>query len=216
MLSGRRGGRPRARRSAITVKGFGVCLAAVVFVLAGCGSSGSKTATTSSSTASRPTGFLPPQTPPPSNIKAATIGVASGAVAPNGTFRARYTCHGEEITPQLSWKGLPGVLEDAKEIVVLAHTFTRHGITTNWAIANISPSVDYIEATELPKGAILGKNSYGKVGYTMCPPKGALISIGIDALPRKVPLKQGFDPKELDAILESGEVHWGSVEATAG
>jgi phosphatidylethanolamine-binding protein (PEBP) family uncharacterized protein len=209
-----RGRAVRTRLNGLRGKAIVGALAASLVVLGGCGSSSSKP-----SSAARTGTFAPPlPVQPQGNPRAhgATIGVASGAHDKNGVILPRFTCKGANVSPQLSWKGLPGVLADTKEIVILAHTLTKKGIQINWAVANIKPSVNYIEATQLPHGAIVGRNSFGTLGYNMCPPKGALISIGIDALPREVPVKPGFDPKTLYPILESGEVQWGSVVMVGG
>ena len=185
--------------------------------LAGCGSSGSSTAKSSGATGttgSRLAGV--PLTPGggqggPNGAHGPTIGVATGARAPNGVVREIHTCYGRNISPQLSWKGLPGALASAKEIVVLVHTLSRGKIETNWAVAGIKPSVDYIAPGTVPAGAIVGKNSYGEVGYKLCPPNHeGLITMGIDALPEVIPLKTGFDPNTLNKALESPEVAWGS------
>lgn len=192
---------------------------ALLATLAGCGSSGGSTSTKSSgasgATGSRLAGvpLAPGQSGGgPNGSHGPTIGVATGARAPNGVVREIHTCYGRDISPQLSWKGLPGALASAKEIVVLVHTLSRGKVETNWAVAGIKPSVDYIPPDALPPGAIVGKNSYGEVGYKLCPPKHeGLITMGIDALPEVIPLKTGFDPSTLNHALESPEVAWGSA-----
>jgi phosphatidylethanolamine-binding protein (PEBP) family uncharacterized protein len=192
--------------------------AGLLAILAGCGSSGNaKTADTTGatgSTGSRIPGVIPPGPSQggPNGSHGPTIGVATGARAPNGVVREIHTCYGRNISPQLSWKGLPGALASAKEIVVLVHTLARGKVETNWAVAGIKPSTNYIPPGALPPGAIVGKNSYGEVGYKLCPPHHeGLITMGIDALPEVVPVKTGFDPSALNKALENPEVAWGSA-----
>jgi phosphatidylethanolamine-binding protein (PEBP) family uncharacterized protein len=190
---------------------------ALVAPLAGCGSSGSHAAT--DSTRGTESASVPPgvaaglgagsQHPGP---RGPSIGVATGAREKNGQIRARNTCNGGNVSPQLSWKGLPGVLSSTKEIVILVHTISSGKVTTNWAVAGVNPSVNYVEYGQVPKGAVVGRNSYGELGYNVCPPHHeGLITMGIDALPVALHLKQGFDPKVLNKPLESPEVQWGSA-----
>ena len=51
-----------------------------------------------------------------------------------------------------------------------------------------SPASTTSRRARLPPGAIVGKNSYGEVGYKLCPPNHeGLITMGIDALPEVDP-----------------------------
>jgi phosphatidylethanolamine-binding protein (PEBP) family uncharacterized protein len=210
---------PARRTRPPRVRAFAALAAGSLAILAACGSSGGSTSAKSTgatgTTGSRLAGV--PLAPGqgqggPNGAHGPTIGVATGARAPNGVVREIHTCYGRNISPQLSWKGLPGALANAKEIVVLVHTLARGKVETNWAVAGIKPSVDYIPPGRLPPGAIVGKNSYGEVGYRLCPPNHeGLITMGIDALPEVVPLKSGFDPSTLNKALESPEVAWGSA-----
>jgi phosphatidylethanolamine-binding protein (PEBP) family uncharacterized protein len=145
----------------------------------------------------------------------ATIGVVSIAQLNDGTIAAPFTCHGKDLSPQLFWRGAAGTLENAKELLVVARTFTKGHRTWNWAVAGISPTVDRIRTGKLPAGAVVGRNSFGKVGYEVCPPSGALITIAVYALPRNLHLKPGFNPETLLPVLGSGEVQWGTVMMNA-
>lgn len=211
--------RPAARRPAARrIPAIGaLTLCSLAIVLAGCGSGGSSSAGHTGSTGATGKQLSGVPLPPggsggPNGAHGPTIGVATGARAPNGVVRTIHTCFGMNISPQLSWKGLPGALSNAKEIVILVKTLSHGKIETNWAVAGIKPTVNYIHAGELPAGAIVGKNSYGEVGYKLCPPNHeGLITMGIDALPEVVSVKRGFDPAVLNHALESPEVNWGSA-----
>jgi phosphatidylethanolamine-binding protein (PEBP) family uncharacterized protein len=90
-------------------------------------------------------------------------------------------------------------------------TILEGHVTTDWAVTGISPSLQRIQAGKLPSGAIVGKNSSGKVGYSLCPPPGALVTMGVYAFPHKLGLKPGFDPNLLKPLLGSTEVQWGGA-----
>ncbi|MFW6066469.1 MAG: YbhB/YbcL family Raf kinase inhibitor-like protein [Planctomycetota bacterium] len=94
------------------------------------------------------------------------------------TIPGRYTGDGEDLSPPLSFSGVP---EQAKELALIAddpdappHTWVH------WVIYKIPPTVDGldegVEATPQPSspaGALQGKNDFGNIGYGgPMPPKG--------------------------------------------
>jgi phosphatidylethanolamine-binding protein (PEBP) family uncharacterized protein len=144
----------------------------------------------------------------------ATLGVESAARSSDGVIAPRYTCKGAEVSLPVSWVG---VTNQAKEIVVLVRTLLGPGrFAVNWAVAGISPSLSGIAAGKLPPGAVVGRNSFGRVGYSLCPVKGAslpLVTIAVNALPRKIALRRGFDPALVAGLATHPGVQWGSVLA---
>ena len=62
---------------------------------------------------------------------------------------------------------------------------------------------------ELPKGAILGRNGFGKQGYSICPrnPEETII-FALHAIPEPSGARPGFDPLALrEAVLaQAGDV----------
>jgi phosphatidylethanolamine-binding protein (PEBP) family uncharacterized protein len=188
--------------------------AGMLIALSGCGSSSTGTPHAEhTSTATVPT---PPHRAGSSRSggHTASIGVLSAARMGNLVINPRYTCYGQDISPPLDWAGVPS---KTKETVIFVRTIWHGGVTTNWAVAGISPSLSAIAAGKVPAGGIVGRNSSGKVGYSLCPPAGApaLITMGVYAFPRTLPLKEGFDPNTLTHELASGEVQWGGVSMLA-
>lgn len=43
----------------------------------------------------------------------------------------------------------------------------------SWAVAGLKPTLTGISAGKLPAGAVVGRNSFGQISYTLCPPKGS-------------------------------------------
>lgn len=139
------------------------------------------------------------------------IKVASTARTSDGVIGRRYTCGGANISPSVTWKGVPS---DAKELLVSVHTLQPGGWTLNWAVAGLSPSMHGLEAGKLPSGAIVGRNSYGRDAYSVCPSKGtaaALVSIGVIALPHVISVHQGFAPSTLTNAVSEPGARQGSV-----
>jgi phosphatidylethanolamine-binding protein (PEBP) family uncharacterized protein len=132
----------------------------------------------------------------------------------NGLLSPRYTCRGANVSPPVQWVG---VSPQAKEILVLVRSLVGPGrFVVNWAVAGISPSATGIAEGKLPSGAIVGRNSFGRVGYSLCPAKGArveLVGIAVNALPHKLGLPPGFDPAVVNGESTQPGVQWGSVLA---
>jgi phosphatidylethanolamine-binding protein (PEBP) family uncharacterized protein len=165
-------------------------------VLAGCGGGSSSTSSTNAKTsssqstsapqsgtssgagvqtaqgASPPTGTAtsaqPTEHTPKSNIKLSSTAFAEGKPIP-----AHYTCDGADTSPPLKWRGVPA---GTVELVMIISAFNRTGPgggeLISWAVAGLKPSQKGISAGKLPPGAIVGRNSFGKNGYTLCPKKG--------------------------------------------
>jgi phosphatidylethanolamine-binding protein (PEBP) family uncharacterized protein len=79
----------------------------------------------------------------------------------------------------------------------------------DWAVAGLDPSLTGIEAGQLPKGAVVGTNGFGKRGYEICPSgSGEIYMFAVYALPRSLSPKPGFDARELrkEILAVSGNV----------
>jgi phosphatidylethanolamine-binding protein (PEBP) family uncharacterized protein len=131
----------------------------------------------------------------------------------NGVFAPRYTCHGANVSLPVNWVGASA---RAQEIAILVRSFTHSlgRFVVNWAVAGISPAAGGIPAGKLPPGAVVGLNSFGRVGYTLCPPagsRGPVTWITVLALPHKLGLGRGFDPRTVEAQNARRGVQWGSL-----
>ncbi len=138
-------------------------------------------------------------------LESPAIGSADAGL---GTLPTRYTCDGEDSWPQLLWGRVPS---DTKELAVFAMNSqpVDGKLFVDWAVAGLEPSLTGIEAGRLPKGAVVGTNSFGKRGYSICPRSGSEIYVfAVYALPTKLSLSPGFDGREArKRILDvSGDV----------
>jgi Raf kinase inhibitor-like YbhB/YbcL family protein len=95
----------------------------------------------------------------------------SPAFSDGAAIPPRYTCDGDDVSPELSWSDVP------HDTVSLALTCVDpdapRGTFTHWLIWNLDPAGEAIGAGEIPIGARQGRNDFGTVGYRgPCPPPG--------------------------------------------
>jgi phosphatidylethanolamine-binding protein (PEBP) family uncharacterized protein len=118
-----------------------------------------------------------------------------------------HTCDGADTPPSLRWRGIPA---DAAELVILAMNVkpVEGKLFYDWAVAGLDPALDGLDAGRLPKGAIVGRNSFGKVGYSICPAAGGETYVFALLAPSKaLSPGKGFDPHVLreQALAASGD-----------
>jgi phosphatidylethanolamine-binding protein (PEBP) family uncharacterized protein len=145
----------------------------------------------------------------------ASIGVQSGAISKSRTIEARYTCKGGDVSPPVVWSSVPsGTAED----ILVVRSLSRGRITTAWLVGGISPARHHIDAGEVPPEAVVGRNSTGRIGYSLCPPAGkpVLVVIGIYAIPTHLGLRSGFGNDAIARAVLAPDVAWGSTSAVLG
>jgi len=89
----------------------------------------------------------------------------------NGSIPAEFTCDGRNISPQLSWEGVP---EETKSFALAVTDPDAPGGTwIHWLVYAISKELREIERGGLPEGAKEVENDFGKRRYGgPCPPSG--------------------------------------------
>ncbi len=105
-----------------------------------------------------------------------TIEVTSSAFKEGEAIPAKYTCDGENISPPLSWSGIP---EKTKSIALIADDPDAPGKTwVHWVLFNLPPDTTSLEENipgdkELKNGSKQGVTDFGDHGYGgPCPPGG--------------------------------------------
>jgi hypothetical protein len=131
---------------------------------------------------------------------------------------ATYTCDGKGASPALRWQGAP---PGTAELVLFAMNVqpVEGKLFFDWAVAGLSPELEEIEAGKLPRGAVLGRNGFGKTGYEICPEgSGETYMFTVFALPKKLSPSQGFDPSALrrEVLGASGNVGLLALTYTRG
>jgi Raf kinase inhibitor-like YbhB/YbcL family protein len=103
--------------------------------------------------------------------------LTSSSFPAEGNIPVQFTCQGEDISPELSWKNAPSA---TKTFALIVHDpdAPRSGGFTHWVAYNIPAKVDKIpqgtsKGNQLTGGGIQGRNDSGKTGYMgPCPPSG--------------------------------------------
>ena len=138
------------------------------------------------------------------HLTSPSLPAGTGGPAP---LTATYTCDGEGKWPALSWGGVP---PGTAELILYAMNVApvEGKLFVDWAVAGLEPGLTGIEAGKLPKGAVVGTNSFGKRGYEICPEGSEIYIFAVYALPRALSPAPGFDARELRrAVLDvSGNV----------
>jgi phosphatidylethanolamine-binding protein (PEBP) family uncharacterized protein len=147
-----------------------------------------------------PKGEREPQATPAEEAQAtvADIALTSPALHQVGAvplLPSHYGCDGANTWPALQWQGVPS---GTKELVLFAMNVqpVDGKLFFDWAVAKLDPSLNGIESGRLPKGATVGRNSFGDVGYGICPPQGSSETyvFALHAVPHALSPLQGFDP----------------------
>jgi Raf kinase inhibitor-like YbhB/YbcL family protein len=100
-----------------------------------------------------------------------TIAVRSTAFASGGAIPRLYTCDGRDVSPPLSWSGIPG---DATQLtLIMKDPDAPGGDFIHWQMSELSPRSSGLAAGQAPAVGIAGTNSFGTTGYRgPCPPRG--------------------------------------------
>jgi phosphatidylethanolamine-binding protein (PEBP) family uncharacterized protein len=148
------------------------------------------------------------------NLTSPSLPLGSGGPAP---LTATYTCDGKGEWPALSWSGVPA---GSSELILYAMNVAPVAgkLFVDWAVAGLEPGLTGIEAGKLPKGAVVGTNSFGKRGYEICPEGSEVFVFALYALPRSLSPAPGFDARELrkEILGVSGNVGLYSATYTRG
>jgi phosphatidylethanolamine-binding protein (PEBP) family uncharacterized protein len=135
--------------------------------------------------------------------------VTSSAFEIEGLIPARYTCDGKNESPQISWTAVPA---NSTEVLLFItnYTFVHGRAVIDWAVGGLSPKLHGVSAGKLPHGAVVGRNSLGQRGYSLCPPKGGTEKYAVGVLPLRhsLRLKPGFD----GVTIREHAIHKASVE----
>jgi Raf kinase inhibitor-like YbhB/YbcL family protein len=103
--------------------------------------------------------------------------ITSSAFKDGEKMPGKYTCEGENISPQLSWTEIP---EGVKSFAVIcSDPDAPSGDWVHWVVYNIPPGVSELKEKfpkdkNLPDGTKQGITDFRKTGYDgPCPPSGS-------------------------------------------
>lgn len=109
-----------------------------------------------------------------------TLKVTSSAFTQGGAIPPQYTCEGRNVSPPLSWSGLPN---NAKSLALIVDDpdapdpAKPQRVYVHWVVYNISSQTtsfaENASKSAMVSGAVQGKNDWGKTEYGgPCPPIG--------------------------------------------
>ena len=131
-----------------------------------------------------------------------TLEISSSAFSEGEMIPTRYTCDGPDISPELSWKGIP---EAARSLALICDDpDAPMGTWIHWVLFNIPVSANGLTAeipsdASLENGARHGTNDFRRLGYGgPCPPGGTQrYFFKLFALDAELNLESGVTKAEL-------------------
>ncbi|HBA87777.1 MAG TPA: YbhB/YbcL family Raf kinase inhibitor-like protein [Geobacter sp.] len=89
----------------------------------------------------------------------------------NGRIPAKYTCDGDNISPELRIAGTPPGTKSLA--LVLEDPDAPNGLWVHWIVWNIDPGTTTLAQQAQPRESVIGRNSWGHSKYGgPCPPSG--------------------------------------------
>ena len=143
--------------------------------------------------------------------------IMSSAFREGERIPARYTCEGQNISPEISWDGAPA---ETRSLALIVHDpdAPRTNGFTHWMVYNIPAGTTEIpeniaEGSRVSGIGMQGKNDAGNIGYMgPCPPSGThRYFLRLFALRKELDLPPGATATELqlaihDHIIEQAEL----------
>lgn len=142
--------------------------------------------------------------------------------AGGGTIATRFTCDGEDVSPALSWRNVPG---GTRELVLVVEDPDAGGFT-HWLVFGLSPAVDALPESvpddsklETPGPLRQGRNDFDEIGYDgPCPPEGEThrYAFRLLAIDRELGLEPGSDRDALEDSIADHVVAEAAAAASYG
>jgi Raf kinase inhibitor-like YbhB/YbcL family protein len=149
-----------------------------------------------------------PEVLPPEEEQKA-LSLSSPAFEEGGEVPDKYSCDGKNISPPLSWSGVP--VGTGSFVLIMDDPDAPGGVFTHWVLFNLPPDIlelaeDIPNKSELESGALQGKNGMGRTGYFgPCPPGGTHhYRFTLYALDKPIDLAAGVSKER---VLETMEGH---------
>lgn len=146
--------------------------------------------------------------------------ILSPVLQHEGEFPKRFTCEGENISPELSWEGAP---KETKFFTLVLHDpdASRRNGFTHWLLYDIPAAIDRVRENvpkrgQLADAALQGLNDSGEIGYIgPCPPSGRhRYFTRLYALRDKLGLPAGATAEEVQLALDGKVIEQCELMAT--
>jgi len=149
-----------------------------------------------------------------------TLKITSSAFQPGGAIPSKYTCEGQDVSPPLAWSGVPSNTKSFALIVDdpdAPDPAKPQRVYVHWVVYNTPPTATSLPENAskkgLPKGAVQGKNDWGKAEYGgPCPPIGRhryffkLYALDIELTGLSSPTKADVERAVKGHVVDSGEL----------
>lgn len=97
--------------------------------------------------------------------------LTSPAFKDQGHIPAKYTCDGDNVSPELVIENVPPGTKSLA--LILEDPDAPNGLWVHWVAWNIRPNIGMLPERAEPRESVIGKNSWGHNQYGgPCPPSG--------------------------------------------
>lgn len=149
-----------------------------------------------------------------------SIKITSTAFQPGGSIPSKYTCEDRDLSPPLAWSGAP---PGTRSFALIADDpdapdpAKPQRVYVHWVVYNLPAATvalaENASKKGLPKGAVQGKNDWGKAEYGgPCPPIGRhryffkLYALDTEVAGLSSPTKGDLERAMKGHVLDSGEL----------
>ena len=133
--------------------------------------------------------------------------ITSSAFSEGGMIPRQYSCDGADVSPDLTWEGVPG--GTVSLALICDDPDAPMGNWVHWVQYNIPPGEAGLPAEIAPEailsnGARHGTNDFGRLGYGgPCPPGGThRYYFKLYALDAELSLEAGAKKTQVEAAME--------------
>jgi len=142
--------------------------------------------------------------------------VVSPAFAAGGMIPRKHTCDGEDVSPEISWSGVPAGTRSFA--LICDDPDAPSGTWVHWVVFNLPAAVSRLPEAlpaepALPSGGRQGKNDFRRIGYGgPCPPSGTHRYVfKVYALDRLLDLEPGATKAQVEAAMKGHVLAEGSL-----
>ena len=137
-----------------------------------------------------------------------TLTITCPAFSNGDPILPRYTCSGDNQSPELEWTDLPKNTQSL--VLILEDPDAPGGTFHHWLLYDIDPALGRLPAA-LPKSPLIsgigrqGMNSFGRIGYDgPCPPPGRQhrYYLHLYALGHILGIKAGMNAREVENAMQ--------------
>lgn len=128
--------------------------------------------------------------------------ITTTAINNNDEIDQRYTGEGEDVNPPLTFSQIPDGTESLA--LIMDDPDAPNGTFTHWVLYDMNPATLQITEDQLPAGAKVGMNDFGRVDYGgPMPPSGThRYYFKLYALDTMLNLPEGTSRNDLEQAME--------------